>query len=97
MHESLEEVALLWRRGPPGLLEGLVRLEVSSAARCSCESPSVLLVHRIVSGVQAAHWPFSGGEEGGMFMAVATILVAGIDLFFRGKLDAAARREPTSS
>lgn len=87
VHQSLEEVPLCRRRGPPGLFESLVGLEVR-ALLDALESLSVLLLDRVQRVRRAAHWPFSGGEEGGMFMPVATILVAGIDLFFRGKLDA---------
>ena len=68
MHEALKEVALLGRRGAPGGLELLVRLEISPTPD---EGEAFFI---------AGH--------GAMFARMATILLVGVDLFFRGKLDA---------
>jgi CheY-like chemotaxis protein len=73
MHEPLEEVSLL-RLGPtPGLLERLVRLEVASGPR-----------EREAVGERLRNHGLQCYARG----AVATILLCGVDLFFRGKLEA---------
>jgi CheY-like chemotaxis protein len=73
VHEALEEVALIRRRGPPRFLEGLVSLEVAAGT----------------SEREAAGEPFlDHADQCYAPAAVATILLCGVDLFFRGKLDA---------
>jgi CheY-like chemotaxis protein len=67
VHEALEKVTFLRRRGAPGCLEFLVRLEISSTA-------------------DEGEAFFIAGHDG-MFAPMATILLVGVDLFFRGKLD----------
>jgi hypothetical protein len=70
--EALEEV-LLGRLGcPPSVLERLVRLKVLTAAHL-VEPALEFRIH---------------GAECYPRMAVATILLAGVELFFRGKLEA---------
>jgi hypothetical protein len=72
VHEALEEV-LFCRLGlPPSFLELLVRLEVLSAPD-QIETVSQPLVHKAEC---YARW------------VVATILLEGVDLFIRGKLEA---------
>jgi hypothetical protein len=74
MDEALEEVAFLGRRGTPGLLERLVCFEVAAGA--SQDQPArvrALDCHARQCYAQSA---------------VATILLCGVDLFFRGKLEA---------
>ena len=71
--EALEEVLLLRIGRAPGVLEGLVRLEVETAAHL----------------LQAAAQFMLHGQECYPRRAVATILLAGVELFFRGKLEAA--------
>ncbi len=76
VHEALEEIALMPFGGAPGLLERLVRREVLLGG----DQRKTPLVGRV-----------DGFRHGGRWYApaaVATILVAGVDLFFRGKLDA---------
>jgi len=75
MHETLVEVALGGVRGAPDDLQLLVRLEIPSL-------PDQLqtareLVHALRDTPSTA-----------TLAAVATILLCGVDLFFRGKLDA---------
>ena len=71
--EALEEVALAGVRRAPGLLEGFVRFEVPAGARERDDGVECLLDH--------AGQCYPPG-------AVATILLCGVDLFFRGKLEA---------
>ena len=73
VHEPLEEVALIGVSGAPRVFERLVRLEVAAGARVLEPVGVGLLDH-----------------EGQCYApdAVATILLCGVDLFFRGKLDA---------
>ncbi len=72
MHEPLEEVALVGVGGAPRVFERLVRLEVAAGARVLEPVGIGLLDH-----------------EGQCYApdAVATILLCGVDLFFRGKLE----------
>ena len=70
--ETLVEVLLRRLCGPPGLLELLVRLEVL-AAPDQLDTVSQPLVHKREC---YARW------------VVATILLEGVDLFIRGKLEA---------
>ena len=74
--EALEEVALLRLCGAPRLFERLVRREVLLAARQLEPAP--------VRSCDVCR----DGSDATLSPAVATILVAGVDLFFRGKLDA---------
>ncbi len=76
--EPLEEVALTRLGGPPRLLEGLVSREVVPPTRKLDASPVRPFDHR---ATVAALPP------GRLSTGVATILVAGVDVFFRGKLD----------
>ena len=76
VNQSLEEVALLRRRGPPGLLERLVRGEVLAAVD-EIDPALEIREQRVFS-----HPPWYAHP------VVATILVAGVDVYFRGKLDA---------
>ncbi len=73
VHEPLEEVTLVRGRRPPGVFEGLVRLEVPSGAR-EREAVRAATARSSIHSVTVS--------------AVATILLCGVDLFFRGKLDA---------
>ena len=73
VHEALEEVALGRRRRSPRELEGLVRVEVPTRSREREALGEPLLDH------EAQCYPPG---------VVATILLCGVDLFFRGKLDA---------
>jgi hypothetical protein len=70
--ETLEEVLLRRLCGPPGLLQLLVRLEVLTAPD-QIETVSQPLVH---------------DAECYARRVVATILLEGVDLFIRGKLEA---------
>ena len=72
MDEALEEVLLLRVGRTPRLLELLVRLEVVASAH-QLETVSQPLVHK---------------RECYSRRVVATILLEGVDLFFRGKLEA---------
>jgi hypothetical protein len=73
--EPLEEVALGGRRCAPGDLEILVGCEVLAR-------PNQLQTTFV------AHPPHLGPRNGGCYIRhVATILLAGVDLFFRGKLE----------
>jgi hypothetical protein len=86
VHETLEEVALLGRGHPPRVLELLVSGKVLARsnqldARLICGLEPV--VHRCdptrgLSGDAEARYP----------PTVATILLCGVDVFFRGKLEA---------
>jgi CheY-like chemotaxis protein len=71
--EALEEVFLGRIGRPPSVLERLVRFEVKPAAHL-LEPATQFLLH---------------GRECYPRGAVATILLAGVELFFRGKLEAA--------
>jgi hypothetical protein len=73
VNQALEEVALFQLGGAPGVLERFVGLEVAFGAR-KLESGGVRLLDH-------AGQCYPPG-------AVATILLCGVDLFFRGKLDA---------
>ena len=70
--KPLEEVALVRSGGAPRILERLVGLEVAAVARQRQTVEKPLFEHR------RQCYP----------RAVATILLCGVDLFFRGKLDA---------
>jgi hypothetical protein len=72
MHEPLEEVLLLGLGGAPGELELLVRIEVLAAA----------------NQVETSSQPFVHEAECYPRRVVATILLEGVDLFIRGKLEA---------
>ena len=78
VNEPLEEVAFVCRRRPPRVLERLVRGEEFPAAD---QVDAALEI-----GFQLRH-----GREPtrrGSLRLVATILLAGVDLYFRGKLEA---------
>jgi hypothetical protein len=75
VHEALVEVALVGLRSAPDELELLVRLEVT-ALPDQLEAPREF-VHALRDTASTA-----------TLAAVATILLCGVDLFFRGKLDA---------
>ncbi len=78
MHEPLEEVALGGRRGAPGELELLVGLEEVASPHQLETAPELRIVaHR----ADCRSKPCYAAN-------VATILLAGVDLFFRGKLEA---------
>ncbi len=78
MHETLVEVPLGLRCCTPGVLECLVRLEVVSPPH------QLQAVLEFVVGSHRADF-----EPNLCYPArVATILLAGVDLFFRGKLEA---------
>jgi hypothetical protein len=75
VHEALVEVPLGGVRGAPDELQRLVGLEVAAAAyqiETACE-----FIHGLRDSASTA-----------TLAAVATILLCGVDLFFRGKLDA---------
>jgi hypothetical protein len=92
VHQTLEEVALLGGSGAPGILELLVRGEVLARTnqfhpRLVCHVDSSIrdeaVVHRRdptkgLSRHSQARYP----------LAVATILLCGVDVYFRGKLEA---------
>jgi CheY-like chemotaxis protein len=74
VHETLEEVPFVGPCCAPRLLERFVGLEV---AACAAErEPSLECALDCHVGQCYAHW------------TVATILLCGVDLYFRGKLDA---------
>jgi len=75
VHETLEEVALLARGDPPLVLQFLVGVEVSS------------LADQLKSPTKAHRARLSTSANGASVARVATILLVGVDLFFRGKLD----------
>jgi hypothetical protein len=86
VHETLEEVALLCGRRAPRVLELLVRGEVLAGpnqldARLICGLETVLHSATLSKGLSRparARYP----------PAVATILLCGVDVYFRGKLEA---------
>jgi hypothetical protein len=81
VHEPLEKVPLGELRGAPRDLELLVRLEVPTL-------PDQLeATLERVSGHILNLPPLVAVEEGCYRHRVATILLVGVDLFFRGKLD----------
>jgi hypothetical protein len=73
--EPLQEVALAVRRFAPLVLELLVRLEVLA---CADQLQPTFETHRR---------RLSASVDGASVARVATILLVGVDLFFRGKLD----------
>jgi hypothetical protein len=86
VHEALEEVALLDRGGPPCVLQLLVSGEVLARAN--------QVDARLVCGLEPV---FHAGDptkglskhaEARYPPRVATILLCGVDVFFRGKLEA---------
>jgi hypothetical protein len=77
MDKALEEVALLRGGGTPGRFELLVRLEIPPGPE-QLEAP----LERVLHLTRAYPRRVLGSA------AVATILLVGVDLFFRGKLDA---------
>jgi hypothetical protein len=74
--EPLEEVLLRGLGGAPGVLECLVRREIFTRAR-ELEAPLEVVLHLVPTVTEC--YPRA---------AVATILLAGVDLFIRGKLEA---------
>lgn len=79
--EPLEEVTLGRFRGPPGELQLLVRVEVPPGADQLEPALEVRLQrHRRDASTGAADALLSG--------PMATILLCGVDLYFRGKLEA---------
>jgi hypothetical protein len=75
--EALEEVALLRLGSAPGGFQLFMRLEV------------VRRPDQLEAALERAFHPGrSVAREGGTLRAVSTILLVGVDLFFRGKLDA---------
>ena len=72
VHESLQEVALGGLGRPPGILELLVRGEVLTGS----------------NQLDAAQKRFHRAKLTRYAQLVATILLCGVDLFFRGKLEA---------
>ena len=77
MDEPLQEVALGRLRRSPGGLELLVSLEVRAGAD---QLQTALVAHEA-----KAYW--SRPQRMVVSTPVATILLVGVDLFFRGKLD----------
>jgi hypothetical protein len=75
VHETLEEVAFLARGDPPLVLEFLVGIEVPP------------LADQLKPSTKAHHVRLSASAKGASVARVATILLVGVDLFFRGKLD----------
>jgi hypothetical protein len=76
VHEPLEEVLFLRLGGAPSVLERLVRREVLTRAG-ELEAPLEIVLHLVPTLTEC--YPRA---------AVATILLAGVDLFIRGKLEA---------
>lgn len=87
MDEPLEEVPLGGRGDPPAGLERLVGLEVLPGPELRQPAPEA--VGHVLTA-RCRQWSPADGD--GRLSRVATILVAGVDLFFRGKLDAALGR-----
>jgi len=85
VHEALEEVPLGSGRSSPGLLERLVRAEEVLTAKEREAALIALFDTSLVLAPDLVHHRTCDGT----LSPVATILVAGVDLFFRGKLDAA--------
>ncbi len=92
MHQTLEEVALLGGSGAPGILELLVRGEVLARTN---QFDSRLVCHVDSSGRDEAvvhpRDPTKGlsrHSQARYPLAVATILLCGVDVYFRGKLEA---------
>ena len=86
VHETLEEVALFRGRRAPCVLELLVRGEVFAGpnqldARLICGLETVLHSSTLSKGLSQAAQPRYPP-------AVATILLCGVDVYFRGKLEA---------
>ena len=79
--ETLEEVPFLQRTCTPGQLELLVRLEVAAVAG-ELETPQVTTCYMV-----QPRWTVTGRVLRSA-ARMATILLAGVDLFFRGKLEA---------
>src|SRR5262245_583971 len=77
--ESLQEVALVRGRGPPLVLEFLVRIEVAPGA------------DELQPSLETHGRGLSASVEGASVARVATILLVGVDLFFRGKLEGLLR------
>ena len=75
VHETLEEVTLLGRRCTPLVLELLVGVEVPA------------LADQLKPSTKAHHARLSASAKDASVAPVATILLVGVDLFFRGKLD----------
>lgn len=87
VNEPLEEVPFGRDGNPPAELERLVGLEVvtgNEPGEPAAEAVRHVLIARL------GRW--SPGCGAARLSRVATILVAGVDLFFRGKLDAALGR-----
>jgi hypothetical protein len=82
VHEALEEVPLARLCGTPCELELLVRLEVPT---CAYQLESALEVRH---AREATAPRLKRDRLGGYPQRVATILLCGVDLFFRGKLEA---------
>lgn len=92
MNEPLEEVSLRRCRFAPADFERLVCLEIAPGAKLG-ESLSQLVAKLLCPCRAHGRKGWSRGDRDGTLLPVATILVAGVDLFFRGKLDAALGRE----
>jgi hypothetical protein len=88
--EPLVEIALLRRRRAPCELEFLMRVEIPS---CADQLDAQLEVTRLVLCAHAPTLPVPLRASGRRrtLTAVATILLCGVDLFFRGKLEALLR------
>ena len=87
VHEPLEEIALARIGGPPCIFERLVGGEILLALD-QVEPSLVVLVELAGHGRNNATERLISSRFRGTLPAVATILVAGVDVFFRGKLDA---------
>ena len=75
VHETLEEVALFARGNSPLLLEFLVGIEVPPGA------------DQLKPSTKAHQARLSASAKDASVAPVATILLVGVDLFFRGKLE----------
>ncbi len=75
MDEPLQEVALVVGRGAPLVFELLVCVEVLAGT------------DQLQSSFEAHRSRLSASAEGASVGRVATILLVGVDLFFRGKLE----------
>jgi hypothetical protein len=82
--EPLEEIALLRLGCAPGRFELLMRFEVAARP----DQLEAALERAFHPGRSVAREGWSVAREGGTLRAVATILLVGVDLFFRGKLEA---------
>ena len=86
VHETLEEVALLGRSGSPRVLQLLVSGKVLACAN-QLDARLICGLETVVHGGDPTKG-LSRHAEARYAPRVATILLCGVDVFFRGKLEA---------